>query len=361
MKTGTEVVLNTQERREVASGIVMITGGAGTVGSTLLRQLLASDVQEIRVLDNNETELFYLNEAFRSDGRVRFFLGDIRDRDKLASVSRGVDTLFHTAAYKHVILSEFNPFDVIQTNINGTENVIEAALANNVGTVIFTSSDKAVNPTNVMGASKLMAEKLITAANTIRHDKRTVFASTRFGNVLGSRGSVVPIFMKQIAGGGPVTLTDRGMTRFVMTIDDAVQLVIASAGLVCGGEVFVTKMPVIRIADLAAVMIELLAPRYGYEPSSVEIREIGKKPGEKVYEELMSMEEIGRALELKHHFAILPAFRNLYRIDYAYENVISEHVGNPYISANEPYMMSEELKRYLVEKSVLEGGQEYVR
>lgn len=345
-----------QENNACAEKHIMITGGAGTVGSTLLRHVLATDVDEVRVLDNNETELFYLTEAFRNDRRVRFFLGDIRDRDKLSSVSRGVDIIYHTAAYKHVILSEFNPFDVIQTNINGTENVIESALANNVKKVIFTSSDKAVNPTNVMGASKLMAEKLITAANTIRHDKQTIFASTRFGNVLGSRGSVVPIFMQQIAAGGPVTLTDADMTRFVMTIDDAVQLVIGSSELVCGGEVFVTKMPVIRIADLAAVMIRMLAPRFGHDPDAIPVQEIGKKPGEKVYEELMSNEEISRALELRSHFAILPAFRNLYPIDYSYREIIRDRVENPYVSAQEPCMTQDELERYLTEKKVLDGG-----
>ncbi|BCB96067.1 membrane protein [Dissulfurispira thermophila] len=333
---------------------ILITGGAGTVGKTLIRQLLLSDIQEIRIFDNNETELFYLTDEYRGESRVVFFLGDVRDRDKLIKITRGVDVIFHTAAFKHVILSEFNPFDVVQTNINGTQNIIEAALTNNVGKVIFTSSDKAVNPTNVMGTSKLMAEKLITAANTIRYDKKTIFSSTRFGNVLGSRGSVVPIFKKQIKNGGPVTLTDNRMTRFVMTVDEAVGLVVESSLIARGGEVFVTKMPVIRISDLADVMIDILAPMYGYKPDSIKIIEIGKKPGEKLYEELMSHEEMGRAIELKKLFVIFPAFRDLYKIDYTYKDIVSYALENPYISSDEPYMSKEELRAYILKHRLVE-------
>lgn len=333
---------------------VLITGGAGTVGKTLLKQILLSDIKEIRIFDNNETELFYLTDEYRGDSRITIFLGDIRDRDKLIKITRGVDLIFHTAAFKHVILSEFNPFDVVQTNINGTQNVIEAALLNNVGKVIFTSSDKAVNPTNVMGTSKLMAEKLITAANTIRYDKKTIFSSTRFGNVLGSRGSVVPVFKKQIRNGGPVTLTDSRMTRFVMTIDEAVRLVLESSLIAKGGEVFVTKMPVVRIADLAEVMIDVLAPVYGYKPENIKIIEIGKKPGEKLYEELMSIEEISRAIELEKLFVIFPAFRDLYKINYTYEGIVSKTLQNPYISSNEPFMSKEELKSYILKHKLME-------
>jgi FlaA1/EpsC-like NDP-sugar epimerase len=333
---------------------VLITGGAGTVGKALLRRLLLSDAEEIRVLDNNETELFYLADEFKDDARISVFLGDVRDKDKIIKISRGVDLLFHTAAFKHVILSEFNPFDVIQTNINGTQNVIEAAFDNNVGKVIFTSSDKAVNPTNVMGASKLMAEKLITAANTLRYDKKTVFASTRFGNVLGSRGSVVPIFKKQIRSGGPVTITDNSMTRFVMTIYEAAQLVIESSLLIKGGEVFVTKMPVVSIVDLAHVMIDILSPDSGHGAGKISIVEIGKKPGEKLFEELMSTEEMGRAVELEKLFVILPAFRNLYKIDYHYDGVVSRNIERPYVSSEETLMTREELKSYILENRLFE-------
>lgn len=342
------------KRASFANNRVLITGGAGTVGKALARHLLGTETEDIRIYDNNETELFYIAEEFRSDPRITVNLGDVRDKDKLIKSTRGVDVIFHAAAYKHVILSEFNPFDVIQTNITGTQNVIEAALANDVSKVIFTSSDKAVNPTNVMGASKLMAEKLVTAANAMRYDKKTIFASTRFGNVLGSRGSVVPIFAKQIAKGRQVTLTDSRMTRFVMTTDEAVRLVIESCSLARGGEVFITKMPVIRIVDLAHAMIDILGRADGAASRNIDIVEIGKKPGEKLYEELMSTEEMGRAVELDKMFAVLPAFRNLYKVDYSYDHIVSTTVEKPYISSDEAVMSRSDLQSYIVKNRLLE-------
>ena len=198
-------------------------------------------------------------------------------------------------------------------------------MSNKVSRVIFTSSDKAVNPTNVMGTSKLMGERIITAANIVNNNGHQVFSSVRFGNVLGSRGSVVPIFAEQILGGEAVTITDAQMTRFVMTIQEAAKLVLEAAMLACGGEVLVTKMPVLRIIDLAKAMINLLAPETGLDPDKFPIRYIGAKPGEKLYEELMSQEEVSRTKELPNMFAILPAFRSFYqKIDYRYPDVLPD-------------------------------------
>ena len=210
---------------------VLITGVSGTVGGEVLRQLIGESPSEIIGIDNNESELFFLTEEYRERDNVKLFLGDIRDPEKLIRKSRGVDCIIHTAALKHVILCEQTPRDPVQTNILGTQNVIDAALANGVERVIFTSSDKAVNPTNVMGTTKLMGERLITAANAHRRNGGALFSSTRFGNVLGSRGSVMPLFRRQIAAGGPVTLTELEMTRFIMTLSDAVKLVMNSAPL----------------------------------------------------------------------------------------------------------------------------------
>ncbi len=208
-------------------------------------------------------------------------MADLRDGEKLSRSMQGVDVVFHAAALKHVILCERSPFEAVQTNIHGVQNVILAARKNNVERVIFTSSDKAVNPTNVMGTSKLMGERLMTAANSNARGEKTIFASTRFGNVLGSSGSVIPIFRKQIQKGGPVTITHPKMSRFIMTIEESVRLVIDSATVAKGGEVFITKMPVINIQDLAEVMLEELAPTYGYKAEDIELTEIGTKPGEK--------------------------------------------------------------------------------
>lgn len=330
---------------------VLVTGACGTVGTALIDRLLSENryrPAEIIGLDNNESALFFLDQRHLDELRARFVLADVRDRDKLIRVMRGVDLVFHTAALKHVVLCERSPFEAVQTNIHGVQNVIYAATENKVGKVIFTSSDKAVNPTNVMGTSKLMGERLMTAANSNHRGSGPVFASTRFGNVMGSSGSVIPIFHKQISKSGPVTLTDPDMTRFVMSIQDAVRLIIDSADIAQGGEVFITKMPVLRIRDLAEVMIEQLAPVYGHDPRSVEIQIIGTKPGEKLYEELMSQEETRRAVELSRYFAVLPAFRGLYRdIDYGYPDVLSRDVTNPYVSSSEPVLSPEALLTFL--------------
>lgn len=333
---------------------VLVTGCCGTVGKELIHQLMDQyRVGELVGLDNNESELFFMEQHYRQT-QAHFTLGDVRDRDKLLRKMRGINMVFHAAAFKHVELCERSPYDAVQTNILGMQNVIIAAEENKVERVIFTSSDKAVNPTNVMGTSKLMGERLITAAHSSTREAQTTFASTRFGNVLGSRGSVIPLFREQIRQGGPVTLTDPEMTRFIMSIQDAARLVIDSAMHANGGEVFITKMPVIRIKDLAQVMIREFAPLHGLDPETVEMKVIGTKPGEKMYEELMSLEETRRAMELERYFVVLPAFANLYRsVNYKYDDLVSEQVVNPYHSGNEPALSQEGIAAFLRENDLL--------
>jgi len=337
---------------------VLVTGACGTVGRELVRQLMELDnISELVGIDNNESELFFLDQRYA--GKARFFLADVRDKDKMCRVMRGIDIVFHTAAFKHVIMCEVSPLEAVQTNILGVQNIISAASENNVQTTIFTSSDKAVNPTNVMGTSKLMGERLMTAANNKLRQDGQIFASTRFGNILGSRGSVIPVFREQIRQGGPVTVTSQEMTRFIMTLEQAVRLVIDSASLAQGGEVFVTKMPAIRIQSLAEVMIQELASRFGFEPEDIKITYIGSKPGEKVYEELMNQEEIRRALELQQYFVVMPAFKELYReTEHNYPKVISREVTNPYISANEESLSHDDLRNFLIENRLLEEPDE---
>jgi len=338
---------------------VLVTGCCGTVGRELTRQVLEQyGAAELIGIDNNESELFFQEQRFL-DYPAHFFLADVRDVQKMTQKIAGMDIIFHTAAFKHVVLCERSPFEAVQTNILGIQNVISAASDPKAERVIFTSSDKAVNPTNVMGTSKLMGERLMTAANSNKRGNGPVFASTRFGNVLGSRGSVIPIFREQIRKGGPVTLTDPDMTRFIMSIQEAVRLVIDSAMLACGGEVFVTKMPVIRIKDLARVMIEELSPKYGHDPAKIQIKTIGTKPGEKQYEELMTLEEVRRTIELSRYFVVRPAFSSLYgNIEYAYPDVITEKVEKPYHSANETPLGRDQLRRFLYENGLLEGEAE---
>lgn len=336
---------------------ILVTGACGTIGSELIDQLLNNpkySPEEVIGLDNNESQLFFMEQRYQEDSRAHFYVADIRDRDELMRKFKGVNVVFHAAALKHVILSERSPEQVVQTNIQGVQNVIAASSELGVERVIFTSSDKAVNPTNVMGTSKLMGERLITAANSHKREGGPVFSSTRFGNVLGSNGSVVPVFFNQIAQGGPVTLTDPQMTRFVMSVHEAVRLVIDSVALAHGGEVFVTKMPVVRISDLATAMIEEAAPMFGFDPEQIAIKTIGAKPGEKVYEELISHEEIRRSVELKDYFSVLPAFRGVYHdINYDYPDCTTEKVSKPYISAEETPMTISEIKKFLRDNKLL--------
>jgi FlaA1/EpsC-like NDP-sugar epimerase len=336
---------------------VLVTGAVGTIGRALVTRLSRLGAGEIRAFDNNESELFYFGEE-HGDGGVVVILGDLRDRDKLERSFQRVDVVFHAGAVKHVPLCERNPLEAVQTNILGVQNVIQAATAAKVALVVYTSSDKAVNPTNVMGASKLMGEQLMNAANLSGNGGGPVFTSTRFGNVLGSRGSVVPLFREQIRKGGPVTLTDPAMTRFVMTRDEAIDLVLEAADLARGGEIFVTKMAVIRIEDLARVMVAELAPAFGHDPAAVEIRIVGPRPGEKMHEELMNSEETRRSVELKHHFAILPAFRDLYdRVEYTYPNLVADRVAQPYRSHPDQAMSQDKLREYLHSAGLLGTGE----
>lgn len=335
---------------------VLVTGAAGTIGCELIKQILEYQVEEVRAIDNNESELFFLSEFYRNENRINGFFGDIRDSDRLNYICKDVDIILHTAALKHVMISELSPLEAERTNVGGTSNVIEAALnSERVSRVIYTSSDKAVNPTNVMGTTKLLGERLVTSALNIRGGKDVVFSSTRFGNVIGSKGSVVHIFYRQIKEGKNITVTDNEMTRFIMTISDAARLVLKATLLAKGGEVFVTKMPVIRIADLATAMIRILAPKFGRKVDDINVEIIGKKPGEKLYEELMTDEETSRALELQDLFVVKPAFPPIYdRIDYeSYDSITNRDVINPYVSANEAAMTVDDLVEFLQKNDVL--------
>lgn len=332
---------------QFAGKSVLITGACGTIGAELTRQVAATDVERIVCVDNNETELFFLQETHKASGKVSCFLADIRDLEALKQRMQGIDIVLHSAALKHVGLCEDSPAQAIRTNIGGTQNVIDAALENNVERVIFTSSDKAVNPTNVMGTSKLMGERLMTAASLNNRNSRTVFASTRFGNVLGSRGSVVPLFKRQIEQGGPITLTHREMTRFIMTLQEAVELVLRSVWMAQGGEVFVTKMLVARIEDIANTMRDTLSKN-----APIDIVEIGVKPGEKMYEELMNDEEVRRTYEIENFFVILPALARTYdgKQDIANDG---KKVDRPYNSNVEQAASPEALNQYFEDNGVL--------
>jgi UDP-N-acetylglucosamine 4,6-dehydratase/5-epimerase len=285
--------------------IILVTGGCGSIGSEIVKKLLKFNVKTIRIFDNNESKLFDMEQELKIN-KIRPFIGDVRDKDRLIRAMENVDIVFHAAALKHVPLCEYNPFEAVKTNILGTENVIKAALHEEIDKLVFISTDKAVNPTNVMGASKLLAEKLTISSNYFKGLKKTSFCSVRFGNVLNSNGSVIPLFKKQIKNGGPVTVTEPDMTRFFMNIPRAVDLVLKAGLLSKGGENFIFKMPTIRIGDLAEAVIEKYAPKFGYEPTEIKIKKIGKRAGEKMHEELMNEIDAENTYENNEMFITIP-------------------------------------------------------
>ena len=285
---------------------ILITGGTGSIGSGLVRKLLEYNPKVIRIFSNDENAQFDLEQKLKEYDNLRFLVGDVRDKERLKRATEDIEIVFHAAALKHVPSCEYNPFEAIKTNVIGTQNLLEVAIDENVEKVITISTDKAVSPVNVLGATKLLAERLTIAANYYKGFKRTVFSCVRFGNVLGSRGSVVQLFEKQIRNGGPVTLTDPDMIRFVMSMDRAIELVLKAAEMAKGEEIFIFKMPALHIKNLADVMIQKLAPKYGYEPKDIEVRIIGKRKGEKLYEELMTEDEAMNAYETEDMLVVLP-------------------------------------------------------
>ncbi|MCK4721935.1 MAG: polysaccharide biosynthesis protein, partial [Dehalococcoidia bacterium] len=283
---------------------ILVTGGTGSIGSEIVRKVLQHEPKVVRIFSNGEEGLFYLQQELRDYSNTRYLVGDVRDIKRLRMAMENIDIVFHTAALKHVHACEYNPFEAIKTNVLGTQNVIEVAFDEEVSSVVNISTDKACNPASTLGVTKLLAERLITNTNFYRGFKKTIFSSVRFGNVLDSRGSVVPLFRKQIQDGGPVTITHPDMTRFIMSLPGAVELVLKVAEIAKGGEIFFLKMPTLRIIDLGQVMIEELAPKYGYKPEDIKIETIGKRAGEKLHEELMTEEESLRAEETEEMYIV---------------------------------------------------------
>jgi UDP-N-acetylglucosamine 4,6-dehydratase len=280
---------------DLSGKTLLVTGGTGSFGTAFIRTVLSRfDVASIRVFSRDELKQSELEKTIR-DPRLRWLLGDVRDRDRLRVATQGVDVIVHAAALKQVPACEYNPFEAVQTNIIGAQNVISAAIDNQVPLTIALSTDKAVNPVNLYGATKLCAEKIVAQADVYAPGGQTRFASVRYGNVVGSRGSVVPIF-KQQARTGKLTITDERMTRFWITLDAAVEFVLSSMDLVQGGETFVPKIPSMRIVDLA----KALAPE-------AELDVVGIRPGEKLHEVLLTEDEARQSYDLGDRYAIMPS------------------------------------------------------
>jgi UDP-glucose 4-epimerase len=283
--------------------ILLITGGTGTFGNAVLNRFLDTDIKEIRIFSRDEKKQDDMRNALRNP-KVKFYLGNIRDYDSILSAMQGVDMVFNAAALKQVPSCEFFPMEAIRTNAIGAENVMKAALASNVKNMIVLSTDKAVYPINAMGMSKALMEKLMIATARAHGGTGTIFCGTRYGNVMGSRGSVIPLFISQILARKPITITDPNMTRFMMTIDDAVDLVVYAFDNGNPGDIFVQKAPAVTIKTLARTLKKLFN-------ADNEIRIIGTRHGEKLYETLLTREEMSRVEDLGDYYRVPADIRDL--------------------------------------------------
>jgi len=281
---------------------ILVTGGTGSIGSALVKKAIDDKSSLIRVFSNDENSLYEMELEFKEFKNVEYVIGDIQNPEIVSEIVKGIDIVFHAAALKHVDRCELNPLETINVNITGTKNIAKAAKKENIQKMIFISTDKAVNPIGVMGATKLLGEKLVSAEAS--HKSNTVFASVRFGNVFQTRGSILPRIEKQISKGGPITLTNPEMKRFFMTKDDAINLIISAATLAKGGETFVLKMPLIKLDDLFESMKEILSSKYNYTPSQIKTKIIGTRPGEKLIEYLLTQFEMENVYETKNFFII---------------------------------------------------------
>jgi len=320
--------------------VLMITGGTGSFGKTVLKRFLDSEVKEIRVFSRDEKKQEDMRIDFNND-KLKFYIGDVRDFNSVIESMRGVDYIFHAAALKQVPSCEFYPMEAVKSNIIGAENVINAAIACNVKRAVFLSTDKAVYPVNAMGISKAMMEKLVIAKSRMISEDGPVLCSTRYGNVMASRGSVIPLFIKQLKNNLPVTVTDPSMTRFLMSLEDSVDLVIRAFKDANQGDIFVQKAPASTVADLADALKELFN-------KNTETKIIGTRHGEKLFETLVSREEMAKIDDLGRYYRIPVDDRDLNYNKYFIEGNLQESVIDDYTSHNTERLSVEQIKKLLL-------------
>lgn len=306
--------------------ILMITGGTGSFAQTVLNRFLNTNVKEIRIFSRDEKKQEDMRIAFNNT-KLRFYIGDVRDPASVSRAMKGVDYVFHAAALKQVPSCEFHPMEAVLTNVVGTENVLNAATRNCVRRVVVLSTDKAVYPINAMGISKAMAEKIMIAKARMQLPGETVFCATRYGNVMASRGSVIPLFVSQLKAGKPITVTDPNMTRFLMSLEDSVDLVLFAFTHGKQGDIFVQKAPASTVGDLGQALKELFS-------SEVPIRIIGTRHGEKLYESLISREEMAHAQDMGDYFRVPADNRDLNYAKYFSEGDVSISHYDDYTSHN---------------------------
>lgn len=328
--------------------VLMITGGTGSFGSTVVKRFLNSGVREIRIFSRDEKKQEDMRISLKDD-KAKFYVGDVRDYDSVHQAMHGVDYVFHAAALKQVPSCEFYPMEAVRTNVLGAENVLNAAVANNVERVVVLSTDKAVYPINAMGISKAMMEKLMVAKSRLRREGETVFCATRYGNVMASRGSVIPLFVDLIKAGKPLTVTDPEMTRFLMSLEDSVDLVLHAFEHAKQGDIFVQKAPASTVGDLAQAMIELFS-------ADNPIHIIGTRHGEKLYESLLSREEMARAEDMHRYYRIPPDNRDLNYAKYFAEGESSISTSEDYTSHNTERLNVEQVKSLLLTLDFVQGA-----
>ncbi|MDA3831895.1 MAG: polysaccharide biosynthesis protein [Spirochaetales bacterium] len=320
--------------------VLMITGGTGSFGNTVLKRFLSTDVREIRIFSRDEKKQEEMRIALNND-KLKFYIGDVRDYDSIYQAMKGVDYVFHAAALKQVPSCEFYPMEAVRTNIIGTENMMSAAIAQGVKRVVVLSTDKAVYPINAMGISKAMMEKMMVAKARMQSEGETVICATRYGNVMASRGSVIPLFVSQLKEGKALTVTDPNMTRFLMSLEDSVDLVLYAFEHGQQGDIFVQKAPASTVADLAQGLKELFA-------KDNEVRVIGTRHGEKLYESLISREEMAHAQDLGGYYRIPADNRDLNYAKYFSEGEEEISHFDDYTSHNTERLTVEQIKILLL-------------
>lgn len=320
--------------------VLMITGGTGSFGNAVLKRFLSTEVREIRIFSRDEKKQEDMRIALNNP-KLKFYIGDVRNYDSVHEAMKGVDYIFHAAALKQVPSCEFYPMEAVRTNVLGTENVLNAAIANNVKRLVVLSTDKAVYPINAMGISKAMMEKLMVAKSRMRSPGETVICATRYGNVMASRGSVIPLFVSQLQEGKPLTITDPNMTRFLMSLDDSVELVLHAFEHGEQGDIFIQKAPASTVEDLAVALRDLFA-------KDNPIRVIGTRHGEKLYESLVSREEMAKAEDMGRYFRIPADNRDLNYNKYFVEGETRISEIDDYTSHNTERLTIDQVKQTLL-------------
>lgn len=327
--------------------ILLITGGTGSFGNAVLKRFLNTDIGEIRIFSRDEKKQEDMRLAY-NNSKLKFHIGDVRFFDSIDFAMKGVDFVFHAAALKQVPSCEFYPMEAVRTNILGAENVLNAAISNKVKKVIVLSTDKAVYPINAMGLSKAMMEKLMVAKSRTTEFTGTVFCATRYGNVMASRGSVIPLFVKQIKEGKPITITDPNMTRFLMSLEDSVDLVLYAYTHAVSGDIFIQKAPASTILDLAVALKEIFH-------ADNEIKIIGTRHGEKLYESLVTREEMARAVDMEGFYRIPADTRDLNYNKYFVDGELEISRIEDYTSHNTQRLSVEEVKDLLLKLEYIQG------